>query len=476
MLVYRFVHGKLTPQAAEDVDRHAQRCAECRELIASVTEDPDEDDDAAPRTTPPPAARPTAPLDEEARALFSAFARPQQDRSGHLIADKYRLVRRLGAGGMGVVYEATNTRTDRQVALKLLHPWFSSDPETVSRFRREARSATRIKHPSVVDVLDIDQDPSDGSLYMVQELLAGETLRQHLSAKGRLSVAEAARILEPIMEGLAAAHEAGVVHRDVKPENIVLSVDHTGAPAPKLIDFGISKITAGDVAQLSQTDRVIGTPLYMSPEQLHPGEGIDGRTDVWAVGVLLFELLAGRRPFDAAGRDQVVAKIATADAELLQAHAADVPDAMAAVVARALRRKKEARFCTMRAMLVAFRAAVATPAQVRAPSPRRPLRWLLLLALALLALGAVTTLARRRTARPTAAPSIVTLPAPSPAQPSLPAPSPPAMVAAPAPSPTPPPPTATRRRSVRPRPIPSPVTPATEPSAPAPKPLPILDI
>jgi serine/threonine-protein kinase len=324
---------------------------------------------AGATTTPgkPPTVTVTGPVEghtDEARKLLGAFERQEESRTGQLIADKYKLGRRLGSGGMGVVYEATNTWTGRQVALKLMHPWFSAEPETVSRFRREAQSATRIKHPSIVDVLDMGEDRKDGALFIVQEFLTGDTLRQHLVEHGPLPVLEAAAVLEPIMDGLAAAHEAGVVHRDVKPENVILSVAHGGVTAPKLIDFGVSKITAGDHAGVLQTDRVLGTPAYMSPEQLRASDTIDGRTDVWAVGAMMYELLCGRRPFAAENRGQVWVQILTVDPKPLRELAPAVPKAVAQVVARALEREREARWPTMRAMLAALREALAAAGTV----------------------------------------------------------------------------------------------------------------
>jgi serine/threonine-protein kinase len=260
---------------------------------------------------------------------------------------------------MGVVYEAVNTWTDRRVAVKLLHPSFSTDEEVVDRFVREAKSASRVTHPSIVDILDLGQDPRDGALFMVQEFITGDTLRQHLAAKKRLSPGEAAEILLPIMDALAAAHEAGVIHRDVKPENIIVSVDHAGQRVPKLIDFGISKVTVDGVAAMLQTGRALGTPVYMSPEQLRAQESIDGRSDVWAVGVVLFELLAGRRPFDAAGHNEAVVQILTSQAPSIGSFASEVPDDIARVIARALERDRESRFVTMRAMRDAFVACSA---------------------------------------------------------------------------------------------------------------------
>src|SRR5262245_43371667 len=200
MVVYRFVQGELTQSSAREVAKHAEQCAECRELISSLMDERPPHGDA--HTLPRDLEATTDDL--EARSLLDAFRRDRENLSGQLFADKYLLGRRLGVGGMGVVYQAVNTWTGRQVAIKLLHPWFSSDEETVNRFRREATSATRINHPSIVEVLDMGVDPRDGSLYMVQEFLTGDTLRQHLTARQRLSVAETATILIPIMDALAA--------------------------------------------------------------------------------------------------------------------------------------------------------------------------------------------------------------------------------------------------------------------------------
>jgi serine/threonine-protein kinase len=387
--VYDYLRGSLTGAAAKRIAQHLVQCADCREFIACVRDDGSDQGTA----TTEPASRPPITAGAEARALAKALGNGR-DLSGQTIAGKYRLDRRLGAGGMGVVYEALNTWTGRRVAVKLLHPSFSTDEEVVSRFRREARSATRITHPNIVDVLDLGQDPNDGTLYMVQEFLTGDTLRQRISAKTRFSMAEAVEILVPIMNALAAAHDAGVVHRDVKPENIILSIDHHGRPVPTLIDFGISK-QADDVAVLLQTGRALGTPLYMSPEQLRADDSIDGRTDLWALGVVWFELLAGRRPFDAKSYSEVAVQILTTDAPPIRSLVATVPDDVAAVIARALMRDRDARFPTVRDMLDALVAcpvvapvpsAVADPAARSAPAPGR--RWPLYVAAGLCAAAA----------------------------------------------------------------------------------------
>jgi serine/threonine-protein kinase len=356
-LIYGVVAGTVAAPLEREVQRHAEGCADCRAVIAWVRSDL-------------AASAAAATLTADAQALLVAERAVRADLTGHIIADKYRLGRRVGAGGMGVVYEAVNTWTERRVALKLLHPWFSSDPETVQRFHYEARNASRITHPNIVDVFDLGQDATDQSLYMVQELLTGQTLRQYCAEHPRLSVAEVAEILRPIMEALAAAHEMGIVHRDVKPENIILSTDRTGQRVPKLIDFGVSKLTEGGLPSLLQTGRAVGTPLYMSPEQLHADKLIDGRTDVWAMGVVLFEVLSGQRPFEAESHAAVAVRILTGDAPSLAELAPPVPPPVAAVVARALARDREARWPSMRAMIDAFAAAIGATPDGGAPATR----------------------------------------------------------------------------------------------------------
>jgi serine/threonine-protein kinase len=235
-------------------------------------------------------------------AIAMAAPSPAGDaRIGQVVADKYRLVRLLGQGGMGAVYEAVNTWTTRRVALKFLRAELTAEPGAVARFTQEAKTATAIAHPSIVEVLDMGRDPTDGSLYIVQEFLDGGDLRHFLQGSGgRLPPDEALDIAIPVMGALVAAHGRGVVHRDVKPENIFLLQNTSGRPLPKLIDFGISKVLGSPGAQGMETatGAAMGTPRYMAPEQLRGEKSIDGRADVWAMGVVLYEMLGGRRPYD----------------------------------------------------------------------------------------------------------------------------------------------------------------------------------
>ncbi len=183
----------------------------------------------------------------------------------------------------------------------------------MQRFLREARAATKICHPNVVDVLDLDVDRATGVPYIVQEFLAGESLEAYVDAHAdkRLPVDEVLRILTPVMHALAAAHGLGIVHRDLKPANLLLSFDRAGAPTPKVIDFGIAKLMESHSENLRQTatGTLVGTPSYMSPEQAAGVADLDARTDVWSLGVVFYELLTGALPYEASNYNLLVAKI-----------------------------------------------------------------------------------------------------------------------------------------------------------------------
>ena len=273
-----------------------------------------------------------------------------QARVGQIIGAKYRLHRLIGTGGMGAVYEAENTWIKRRVAIKVLRPDLTRNQEALQRFTQEAQAATQIEHPNIVYVLDMGQEPSDGSLYIVQEFLTGIDLRRRLEHDRVLSLQEAIATIVPIMNALVAAHERGIVHRDLKPENIFLARNLAGEIVPKVIDFGVSKImdTSGSLTR-TQAGASLGTPYYMSPEQGRGDLDLDARSDVWAIGVLLFEVLSGRPPFDAANHHLLVLKILTERAPRLDAIAPHVPAEFASLVAAALEPDRERRIPTMRA-------------------------------------------------------------------------------------------------------------------------------
>ncbi|MBS2015566.1 MAG: protein kinase [Deltaproteobacteria bacterium] len=266
------------------------------------------------------------------------------NRVGETLASKYKLEALLGSGGMGHVYRAVNTLVGRPVAIKLLRIEHAENLAVRERFLREARAANLVRHPNVVDVVDIGQDEG-GAPFIVQELLEGEDLA-HLAARngGKLPLQVVIDFLLPVIEAVAEAHLKGVVHRDLKPENVFLARSPHG-PVPKLLDFGISKVRSNDL-RATEVGVMMGTPAYMPPEQVQGARDADARSDIWALGVMLFELIAGRLPFDAADAPALFVAIATRDAPTLLDVRADVTPAVSQIVARCLRRRPDERYPT----------------------------------------------------------------------------------------------------------------------------------
>ncbi len=287
---------------------------------------------------------------------------------GGTIGGKYEVIRLLGVGGMGAVYEARNKWTGRHVAIKRLLPAFNANADLVRRFMQEAQAATQIAHPHIVDVLDMGQEPTDGSLYIVQEFLQGMDLRSLQAQRERFPPGEAISLLMPIMDALAAAHAHGIIHRDVKPENIFLTQGSDGAIVPKLIDFGVSKVTmtGADDRSKTKTGVAVGTPDYMAPEQARGDTTVDPRADVWAIGVVLYELLCGRPPYLAATANLVIAKIITEPPPRIETFAPDVPPALAAIVHRALEPNRDERYGNMLELMSALDASGLCPEIPRA--------------------------------------------------------------------------------------------------------------
>jgi serine/threonine protein kinase len=218
-----------------------------------------------------------------------------KERVGTTLAKKYRLDRILGEGGMGVVYAGHHVRLDRKVAVKFLHAQYAQDAQVIGRFFSEAQAAARLQHPNVVDVYDVDQT-DDGSVYMVLEYLEGESLSAFLRKRGRVPRAEALSLIVPVLEALERAHENGIIHRDLKPDNLFLTQARDGKIVPKVLDFGIAKLAGASSA--TSTGQIVGTPAYMAPEQAMGRKDIGPWTDVWSMGVVLYEMLSGRYPFD----------------------------------------------------------------------------------------------------------------------------------------------------------------------------------
>src|SRR5689334_13093473 len=232
-------------------------------------------------------------------------------KEGDLLAGKYRVERVLGAGGMGVVVAAHHIALDEKVAIKLLLPEALSNPEAVSRFAREARAAVKIKNEHVARVIDVGSLDT-GAPYMVMEYLEGSDLGDWVKQHGNLPVEQAVEFLLQACEAIAEAHGAGIVHRDIKPANLFVIMRADGLQSVKVLDFGISKVTPkGSVSDMgyTKTSTVMGSPLYMSPEQMESTKDVDTRTDIWALGVVLYELLTGNLPFLAESMPELIARI-----------------------------------------------------------------------------------------------------------------------------------------------------------------------
>lgn len=293
---------------------------------------------------------------------------------GDLIGTKYRIVRLIGDGGMGSVYEARHEVLGTAVALKFLHSELTARPGLAQRFLQEARVAAAIQSPHIARVTDVDT-AADGAPYLVMELLQGESLQHLLDRTPELSTAQAVDFALQILSGLEVAHAADVVHRDLKPDNVFITPS-SGGPILKLIDFGIAKLRQSSELNrgLTRAGVVMGTPEYMPPEQLYSANAVDQRADLYAVGVMLFEMLAGRRPADGDEPEVIVGKVLSGEVLKLDELKPELPPGLADVVHKALAADRDARYANaleMRLALAPFAtelshagrlAAVAAPA------------------------------------------------------------------------------------------------------------------
>jgi serine/threonine protein kinase len=271
---------------------------------------------------------------------------------GSIISGKYRLAQLIGEGGMGAVFAAENTVTHKRVAIKWLHPDVARRDQAAARLVREAQAAARVRHPNVVDVYDIEREGD--AVFLVMEFLEGEPLTSALRRRD-LRVHQMIALLLPAMRGVAEAHRQGVVHRDIKPDNIFLAREvDTRQPVPKVLDFGISKLVDPRDAEqlaLTRTGSAMGTPLYMSYEQLTGAPDIDKRTDVYAFGVILYEALTGRPPFEANKFSELIVKVATQLPIHPKELRADIPTALCQLVLWAMAKDRDQRIPSMEVLI-----------------------------------------------------------------------------------------------------------------------------
>jgi len=277
---------------------------------------------------------------------------------GARVGDRYDVEAVLGAGGMGCVLAARHRITRRRVALKVVPYDAATDATVAARFALEAQAPCALDHPNIVEVLDAGADEARGLLYVAQELLEGVSLERHLAARGRLPWQETLAIVVPVASALAAAHAAGLTHRDLKPANLHLALEH-GVVVPKLLDWGIARATWAP--HVTVAGAVFGTPAYMAPEQARGESDVGPQADVWALGVLLHECIAGTVPFDGSNYNATLAAVLTAPVPRLDALVPGVPRALADVVARALARDRARRWASVDALLAGLVAAVDLP-------------------------------------------------------------------------------------------------------------------
>jgi DNA-binding response OmpR family regulator len=279
-----------------------------------------------------------------------------------VLAGRYELRDQLGSGGVGAVYRAWDRRTGTMVAIKLVRQELAENTDVISRLHREAQAAELARHPHVVKVLEVGTDER-GAPFIVQELLRGETLAQRMARRPGLGTAEALALLGPIVEAVGAAHEHGVIHRDLKPENVFLHrVDASSAVTPKVLDFGLSKIPPRpEDLRLTHTGAIMGTPAYMSPEQITGERAAEASSDVWSLGLMLYEAISGRRPFLADTPWKLFLATINEEPVALRAVAPDAPEALERIIGRCLRRAPEERYPSAVDLALALRAIEATP-------------------------------------------------------------------------------------------------------------------
>lgn len=291
---------------------------------------------------------------------------------GDVLLGKYRVDRVLGKGGMGMVVAAQHVQLGGLFAIKIMLPEMLDNPEAVGRFLREAQASSRLRSEHVVRVHDVGT-LENGIPYMVLEYLEGQDLDRELTSRGVLGVGQSAAYLAQVAEALIEAHAAGIVHRDLKPANLFLTRRANGSSCIKVLDFGISKdVTAGNQAaqKLTQTGSIMGSPHYMSPEQLIDSKNVDARSDIWALGIILYELVTGRMPFHAETMPEIVARVLSTTPPAPITLRPDLPPAFEAIILKCIEKERDNRFQSVQEFLNALKPFVneqENPSRVSLP-------------------------------------------------------------------------------------------------------------
>src|SRR5262252_8696312 len=276
---------------------------------------------------------------------------------GQTLAAKYRIDRLIKRGGMGAVYRGKHVLMDKTVAIKVLKPSLAGDDAVVARFSREAKAASRISHPHAVSVTDFGES-ENGVVFLVMEYLDGQTLKEVIKSDGPMTLARTTEIIRQVAGALDAAHEQGVIHRDLKSDNIMLSKTNGGEWA-KVLDFGIAKIQQSDArdADITAANLVIGTPQYMSPEQCSQSGKIDARSDIYSLGIILYEMLSAELPFSGDSPTVIMMKQVQDPPPSIRTIRPDVPETVSRIILQALAKQPDDRFQTAGALSEALTKA-----------------------------------------------------------------------------------------------------------------------
>ena len=266
------------------------------------------------------------------------------DMIGSVVADRYHIIKKLGEGGMGTVYLAEHVKMGRKSALKVMNPGMNQDPDAIARFNREAANASRLSHPNICAIYDFGETP-EGLIYLAMEFIEGQSLTALIEAAHGMSAPRAASIIHQAADALGVAHDAGIVHRDLKPDNIMIMKGRDGSDVVKVVDFGIAKASSSDAQKVTKTGLVVGTPEYMSPEQL-AGDKLDGRSDIYSLALVAFNCLTGTLPFPSNSAQEAMIMRLTDHPKTLAEMRPDVewPAELQAVMDKALARDADERY------------------------------------------------------------------------------------------------------------------------------------